>query len=117
MKAAVWEHFHFEQDVEYPMLSRELLYGTLSNAVHNKVFSHMPVSNMADDSYKKFFRVLGKMYAYTIVEYDEMDAFTFEQEQKGKEATDDEEQEGKEATDDEEQEGKEASGDGDEKED
>ena len=35
MRAAVWEHFGFEQHVVYPVLSGDLLYGTLSNVVHN----------------------------------------------------------------------------------
>ena len=89
MRAAVWEHFRFEQHVEYPVLSGDLLYGTLSNAVHNKVFKQIPVSDMADDSYKKFLGVLGKIYLQTVDEYSEMDASTYEDEQEGKQASGD----------------------------
>ena len=62
MQSAVWEHFHFEQDMVYPVLSGDVLYGTLSNAVHHKVFQKIPVSDMAPDSYKRFLAVLGNMY-------------------------------------------------------
>ena len=89
MRAAVWEHFGFEQHVEYPVLSGDLLYGTLSNAVHNKVFKQIPVSDMADDSYKKFLGVLGKKYLQTVVEYSEMEASTYEDEQEGTQASGD----------------------------
>ncbi len=89
MQAAVWEHFRFEQHVKYPELSGDLLYGTLFNAVHNKVFKQIPVSDMADDSYKRFLGVLGKRYLQTVDEYSEMDASTYEDEQEGKQASGD----------------------------
>ena len=84
MQAAVWEHFRFEQDVEYPELSNDLLYGTLSAGVHIKVFKHIFVSNMADDSYKEFLRALGNYFRHTVVEYSEIDASTYEDEQEEK---------------------------------
>ena len=87
MQIAVWEHFHFDQDMVYPVLTGDLLYGTLSNAVHNKVFKQIPVSDMATDSYKKFIVELGKMYEQTVVEYSELDASTYEDEQMGKQST------------------------------
>ena len=62
MQIAVWKHFHFDQDMVYPVLTGDLLYGTLSNAVHHKVFQKIPVSDMAPDSYKRFLAVLGNMY-------------------------------------------------------
>lgn len=84
MRAAVWEHFNIEQHVEYPVLSGDLLYGTLSNAVHNQVFRQIPVSDLADDNYKRFLCVLGKIYNKKVLEYSEMDASTYEDEQEGK---------------------------------
>ena len=105
MRAAVWEHFGFEQHVVYPVLSGDLLYGTLSNAVHNKVFKQIPVSDVADDSYKIFLGVLGKKYLQTVVEYSEMEASTYEDEQEGTQASGDSDGDG------------DGDGDGDEKED
>ncbi len=80
---AFWFH------VKYPVLSGDLLHGTLSNAVHNKVFKQIPVSDMANGSYKKFLDVLGKRYLQTVDEYSEMDASTYEDEQEGKQASGD----------------------------
>ena len=84
MQVAVWKHFRFEQHVEYPALRGDLLYGTLSNAVHNKVYKEISVSDMADDSYKRFLGLLGKIYLQTVVEYSEMDASTYEDEHERK---------------------------------
>jgi hypothetical protein len=89
IQAAVWEHFGFEQHVKYPVLSGDLLHGTLSNAVHNKVFKKIPVSDMADDNYKNFLGVVAKMYLQTVDEYSELDASTYEDEQEGKQASGD----------------------------
>jgi hypothetical protein len=87
MQAAVWKHFRFDQRVEYPMLSSDLLYGTLSAGVHTKVFKHILVSDMADGSYKEFFRALGDFFGQTVVEYSEIDASTNEDEQEKKQAS------------------------------
>ena len=81
MQKAVWEYFGFEHNMVYPVLSGDLMYGTLSNAVHNVVFKKIPVSDMADDSYKRFLAVLGNIYHQTVDEYSEMDASTYEDEQ------------------------------------
>jgi hypothetical protein len=81
MQTAVWKHFGFEPHLEYPVLSSDLLYGTLSAGVHIKVFKHMFVSDMADGSYKEFLRALGNYFRQTVVEYSEMDASTYEDEQ------------------------------------
>ena len=89
VQAAVWRHFGFEQSVEYPMLSNDLLYGTLSAGVHTKVFKHILVSDEADYSYKKFIRELAKYFRRTFVEYSEVDASTYEDQQAGKQANGD----------------------------
>ena len=81
MRAAVWEHFRFEQHVEYPVLSSDLLYGTLSAGVHIQLFKHVFVSDMADESYKEFLRAVGNYFCQKVVEYSEMDASTYEDEQ------------------------------------
>ena len=81
MQAAVWEHFRFEQHVEYPVLSNDLLYGTLSAGVHIKLFKQVFVSDMADESYKEFLRAVGNYFCRKVVEYSEMDASTYEDEQ------------------------------------
>ena len=109
MQLAVWAQFRFEQHLEYPVLSSDLLYGTLSAGVHTKVFKHLLVSDMADDSYKKFLRALGDYFRQTVVEYSEMDASTYEDEQEGKQASGDGDGDG----DGDEKKGKQASGDGD----
>ncbi len=89
MQVAVWEHFRFKQHVEYPVLSSDLLYGTVSAGVHTKVFKHIHVSDMADDYYKEFLRALGDYFRQTVVEYSEVDASTYEDEQDGKQASGD----------------------------
>ena len=96
MQAAVWEHFRFDQQVEYPVLSSDLLYGTLSAGVHIKVFKHIFVSDMADESYKEFLQALGNYFSQTVVEYSEMDASTCEDEQERKQASGDGDGDGKE---------------------
>jgi len=73
-----------EEHVKYPLLSGELIYGTLSDAIHQKVFEQIPVSDAVGDDYKKFFAVLGERYGRTVVEYSEMDASTYEDEQERK---------------------------------
>jgi hypothetical protein len=103
MQVAVWEHFRFEPHLEYPTLSSDLLYGTLSAGVHTKVFKHIPVSDMADGSYKEFLCALGNYFRQTVVEYSERDASTYEDEQEGTQASGDSDGDG--------------DGDGDEKED
>ena len=86
VQAAVWKQFGFEENLEYPYLSYDLLYGTLSAAVHIKVIDDLLVSDLADDRYKKFLQALGKRFSKRVVEYSEMDASTFEDEEKGKQA-------------------------------
>ena len=81
VQEAVWKHFRFEQHVEYPGLSNDLLYGTLSAGVHIKVLKHILVSDEADDSFKGFLRAVGNYLGQMIVEYSEMDASTYEKEQ------------------------------------
>ena len=82
MKAAVWKEFGFDQDVEYPVLPSDLVYGTLSNAIHNMVFKRIPVSDRADDIYKRFVCLLAERYFRTAVEYSEMDVSSNEEEQR-----------------------------------
>jgi hypothetical protein len=89
VQAAVWMHFSFVPSVEYPVLSNDLLYGTLSAGVHTKVFKHILVSDEADDSYKKFIRELASYFRRTVVEYSEVDASTYEDNQAGKQANGD----------------------------
>ena len=78
MLTAVCEHFHFEQDMVYPVISSDL-YDSLANAIND--FKQIPVSDMATDIYKRFLCVLGKRYSQTVVEYSEMDASTYADEQ------------------------------------
>ncbi len=86
MRVAVWKQFGFVEHVEYPVLSSDLLYGTLSVGAHTKVSKHIYVSDMADGSYKDFFDSLGKYFCKSMVEYSEMDASTYEDEQEAKQA-------------------------------
>jgi hypothetical protein len=88
-QTAVWKHFGFEEHMKYPVLSDDLLYGTLSNAVHNKVFKQILVSDIVDDDYKRFFAVLGERYGQKVLEYSEMDASTYEDRKERKQASGD----------------------------
>ena len=60
------------------MLSKDFLYGTLSTGVHDMVFNHILVSDMADKAYKEFFQQLSKLFSQPIVEYSEVDASTYD---------------------------------------
>ena len=89
MQAAVWKHFGFEEHMEYPVLPYDMLYGTLSYTVHNKVFKQIFVSDMDYDCYKIFLVALGKIYLQEVVEYSEMDACFYEDKQNRKQASGD----------------------------
>jgi hypothetical protein len=88
IEAAVWKYFDFEKDVVYPVLPNDVMYGVLSEAIHNQVFSHVPVSDKADKNYKNFFGLLGKHYLKEVVVYSEMDATPCEDKQAGKQDAD-----------------------------
>jgi hypothetical protein len=58
IREAVWTHFNLDENPPYPVLSNDLLFGTLSNMVHNYHYNAVLISDEAPTEYMTFFKAL-----------------------------------------------------------
>ena len=55
-----------------PALSRTVVYGALSEVIHNDHFNKVIMSNLSNEDYKCFMLCLSKYYKKSMIEFDEM---------------------------------------------
>lgn len=55
-----------------PALSRTVVYGALSEVIHNDHFNKVIMSNLSNEDYKGFMLCLSKYYKKSMIEFDEM---------------------------------------------
>lgn len=68
---AVWDYFNFEKSCPLPRFSDGLLYGAISDIIHNPGLKNIFVSSAAGQSYACFFNLLANWQSLPLNEFDE----------------------------------------------
>lgn len=68
-RVAVWELLGIASDLDLPALSSRLLYGDLSDIIHNPEFDYVAVSDNNGKNFKAFFLAVATMFKITYIEY------------------------------------------------
>ena len=58
IRAAVWKHCNLLDSMPYPLFTNDLVYGVLSNIVHNADYRAILLSNEAHSDYLQFYKGL-----------------------------------------------------------
>ena len=71
VKEFLWKHFNFPETIKVPLLPSSLLYGALSDIIHNNLFSKVIISDVSTTDFKEFMTCLSNHYEKSLVEFNE----------------------------------------------
>ena len=78
VKNAVWTTFEFDNNCTFPNFGEKLLYGSISDIVHNSGMNTISISNVAPDMHKHFFGQLAIRQKNLLREFDGKLAVAYE---------------------------------------
>lgn len=71
IRAAFWNHMNLEQDLPLPTFPATVLYGAVSEPIHQPGFSAIFLSDSADSALLNFCKALAKINHISVVLFDE----------------------------------------------
>ena len=70
-KAALADFNLADQNIKLPAFPQNLLYGVVSEKIHNPDISKVYVSDLSSDEYKYFYKIFGPMFNFPYDEFQE----------------------------------------------
>jgi hypothetical protein len=75
IRQAVWSHFKFGNEIKYPLLPNDFVYGALSYMVHNPDYRTLLVSDAAPPEFSAFYKSLAELFQAKFEQFSAVDAF------------------------------------------